>query len=148
MVGDGVNDVLALKESDCSIALACGSTAAYNVSDLVLLNSDFTSIPSIVEEGRRTINNIEKSASLFIVKTGYAIMLALIFMIIPYNYPFIPVQLTLTNALTIGIPSFILALEPNKKKVTGNFLTNVFKKAIPTSFIIVLSIMIITKIAL
>lgn len=144
MVGDGVNDVLALKESDCSIALACGSTAAYNVSDLVLLNSDFTSIPSIVEEGRRTINNIEKSASLFIVKTGYAIMLALIFMIIPYNYPFIPVQLTLTNALTIGIPSFILALEPNKKKVTGNFLTNVFKKAIPTSFIIVLSIMIIT----
>ncbi len=144
MVGDGVNDVLALKESDCSIALACGSEAAYNVSDLVLLNSDFTSIPSIVEEGRRTINNIEKSASLFIVKTGYAIMLALIFMLIPYNYPFIPVQLTLTNALTIGIPSFILALEPNKKKVTGNFLTNVFRKAIPTSFIIVLSIMIIT----
>ena len=144
MVGDGVNDVLALKESDCSIALACGSEAAYNVSDLVLLDSDFTSIPSIVEEGRRTINNIEKSASLFIVKTGYAIMLALIFMLIPYNYPFIPVQLTLTNALTIGIPSFILALEPNKKKVTGNFLTNVFRKAIPTSFIIVLSIMIIT----
>ena len=144
MVGDGVNDVLALKESDCSIALACGSEAAYNVSDLVLLNSDFTSIPNIVEEGRRTINNIEKSASLFIVKTGYAIMLALIFMLIPYNYPFIPVQLTLTNALTIGIPSFILALEPNKKKVTGNFLTNVFRKAIPTSFIIVLSIMIIT----
>ena len=144
MVGDGVNDVLALKESDCSIALACGSTAAYNVSDLVLLNSDFTSIPSIVEEGRRTINNIEKSASLFIVKTGYAIMLALIFMIIPYNYPFIPVQLTLTNALTIGIPSFILALEPNKNKVIGNFLTNVFKKAIPTSFIIVTCILIIT----
>ena len=144
MVGDGVNDVLALKESDCSIALACGSEAAYNVSDLVLLSSDFTSIPSIVEEGRRTINNIEKSASLFIVKTGYAIMLALIFMIIPYNYPFIPVQLTLTNALTIGIPSFILALEPNKKKVTGNFLTNVFRKSIPTSFIIVLIIMIIT----
>ena len=144
MVGDGVNDVLALKESDCSIALACGSEAAYNVSDLVLLDSDFTSIPSIVEEGRRTINNIEKSASLFIVKTGYAIMLALIFVLIPYNYPFIPIQLTLTNALTIGIPSFILALEPNKKKVTGNFLTNVFRKAIPTSFIIVLSIMIIT----
>ena len=144
MVGDGVNDVLALKESDCSIALACGSEASYNVSDLVLLSSDFTSIPSIVEEGRRTINNIEKSASLFIVKTGYAIMLALIFMIIPYNYPFIPVQLTLTNALTIGIPSFILALEPNKKKVTGNFLTNVFRKSIPTSFIIVLIIMIIT----
>ena len=144
MVGDGVNDVLALKESDCSIALACGSSAAYNVSDLVLLNSDFTSIPSIVEEGRRTINNIEKSASLFIVKTGYAIMLTLIFMIIPYNYPFIPVQLTLTNILTIGIPSFILALEPNKKKVTGNFLTNVFKKAMPTSFVIVICILIIT----
>lgn len=144
MVGDGVNDVLALKESDCSIALACGSEAAYNVSDLVLLDSDFTSIPSIVEEGRRTINNIEKSASLFTVKTGYALMLAIIFILIPYSYPFMPVQLTLTNALTIGIPSFILALEPNKNKVTGNFLTNVFRKSIPTSFIIILSILIIT----
>lgn len=144
MVGDGVNDVLALKESDCSIALACGSEAAYNVSDLVLLNSDFTSIPSIVEEGRRTINNIEKSASLFTVKTGYALMLAIIFILIPYSYPFIPVQLTLTNVLTIGIPSFILALEPNKNKVTGNFLTNVFRKSVPTSFIIILSILLIT----
>lgn len=144
MVGDGVNDVLALKQSDCSIALASGSTAAYNVSDLVLLNSDFTSIPNIVKEGRRTINNIEKSASLFIVKTGYAVMLTFIFMIIPFNYPFIPIQLTLTSSLTIGIPSFLLALEPNNDKVSGNFLTNVFKKALPTSCIIVIHILVIT----
>ena len=144
MVGDGVNDVLALKQSDCSIALACGSEAAYNVSDLVLLDSDFTSIPYIVKEGRRTINNIEKSASLFIVKTGYAIMLTFIFMLIPFEYPFIPIQLTLSSVLTIGIPSFILALEPNNNKVTGNFLSNVFKKAIPTSCIIVIHILIIT----
>ena len=148
MVGDGVNDVLALKQSDCSIALACGSTAAYNVSDLVLLNSDFTAIPSIVKEGRRTINNIEKSASLFIVKTGYAVMLTLIFMIIPFNYPFIPIQLTLSSSLTIGIPSFLLALEPNNDKVTGNFLTNIFKKALPTSCIIVIHILIITLLPL
>lgn len=148
MVGDGVNDVLALKQSDCSIALASGSTAAYNVSDLVLLNSDFTSIPNIVKEGRRTINNIEKSASLFIVKTGYAVMLTFIFMIIPFNYPFIPIQLTLTSSLTIGIPSFLLALEPNNDKVSGNFLTNVFKKALPTSCIIVIHILIITLLPL
>lgn len=144
MVGDGVNDVLALKQSDCSISFACGSQAAYDVSDLVLLDSEFKAVPSIVKEGRRTINNIERSASLYIVKTGYAILLTFLFMIIPFQYPFIPIQLTLTSALTIGIPSFILALEPNDKKVTGNFLSNVFKKAIPTSLMIVLHILIIT----
>ena len=144
MVGDGVNDVLALKQSDCSISFACGSEAAYNVSDLVLLDSEFKAVPNIVREGRRTINNIERSASLFIVKTGYAILLTLIFMIIPFQYPFIPIQLTLTSALTIGIPSFFLALEPNEKRIKGSFLNNIFKKALPTSLIIVLHIFIIT----
>lgn len=144
MVGDGVNDVLALKQSDCSISFACGSEAAYNVSDLVLLDSEFKAVPNIVKEGRRTINNIERSASLFIVKTGYAILLAAIFMVIPFQYPFIPIQLTLTSALTIGIPSFLLALEPNENRIKGNFLTNVFKKAIPASLIIVLHIFIVT----
>lgn len=144
MVGDGVNDVLALKESDCSIALACGSSAVYNVSDLVLLDSDFTSIPSIVEEGRKTINNIEKSASLYIVKTCYAVILTIVFMIIPYKYPFIPIQLTLTSVLTIGIPSFILALEPNKDIISKKFLSNILKKALPTSISIVIAILLIT----
>ena len=143
-VGDGVNDVLALKESDCSIALACGSEAAYNVSDLVLLDSQFSSVPKIVSEGRRTIHNIERSASLFIVKTGYAVLLTLLFMILPFKYPFIPIQISLTGVLTIGIPSFILALEPNDEIIKGNFLTNIFKKALPTSLIIVLNILIIT----
>lgn len=144
MTGDGVNDALALKQADCSIALACGSDAAYNIADLVLLDSNFKPIPAIVKEGRRTINNIEKSASLYIVKTGYAILLTFIFMVLPFSYPFIPIQLTLTSALTIGIPSFILALEPNNKRVKGNFVSNVLKRALPTSLIIVLHIFIVT----
>ncbi len=142
-VGDGVNDVLALKASDCGIALACGSEASYNVADLVLLDSKFSSVPKIVSEGRRTIHNIERSASLFIVKTGYAVLLTLLFMILPLQYPFIPIQISLTGVLTIGIPSFILALEPNEEIIKGNFLTNIFKKALPTSLIIVLNILII-----
>ncbi len=147
-VGDGVNDVLALKEADCSIALACGSEASYNVADLVLLDSKFSSVPKIVKEGRRTIHNIERSASLFIVKTGFAILLSFLFMILPFTYPFVPIQMTLTGALTIGIPSFILALEPNEEVVKGNFLTNIFKKALPTSLIIVLNILLITLLPL
>lgn len=140
-VGDGVNDVLALKESDCSIALANGSDAARNVSELVLMDSCFDSMPKIVNEGRKTINNIERSASLFIVKTLYAVLLAVLFMFIKSRYPFIPIQLTLTSALTIGIPSFVLALEPNYKKVKGNFFINIFSKAIPTSLTIVINIL-------
>lgn len=144
MVGDGVNDVLALKEADCSIALACGSSAAYNVSDLVLLDSLFSSIPSIVLEGRKTINNVERSASLFISKTIYAVVLTLIFVIIPYQYPFIPIQLTLTNIFTIGIPSFLLALEDNNNVVRGDFFNNIIKKSWITSLVVVVCILVIT----
>ncbi len=147
-VGDGVNDVLALKEADCSLALACGSEAAYDIADLVLLDSKFSSVPKVVKEGRRTIHNIERSASLFIVKTGFAILLSFFFMILPFTYPFIPIQMTLTGVLTIGIPSFILALEPNEELVKGNFLTNIFKKALPTSLIIVFNILLITLLPL
>ncbi len=147
-VGDGVNDVLALKEADCSVALACGSEASYNVSDLVLLDSKFNSMPKVVKEGRRTIHNIERSASLFIVKTGYAVLLTFLFMILPFHYPFIPIQMTLTGVLTIGIPSFILALEPNEDIIKGNFLTNILKKSLPTSLIIVLNIIIIALLPL
>lgn len=142
MIGDGVNDVLALKEADSSIALNNGSEAARNVGELVLLDSNFDAMPLIVKEGRRTINNIERSASLFIVKTVYATLLALIFVFLPLKYPFIPIQLTLTSSFTIGIPSFILALEPNKDLIKGNFLYNIFKAAIPTALTIVINILI------
>lgn len=144
MIGDGVNDVLALKEADASLALNNGSEAARNVSEMVLLDSNFDSMPLIVKEGRRTINNIERSASLFVVKTVYATLLALVFIFMPTAYPFVPIQLTLTSVFTIGIPSFVLALEPNDERIEGNFLINIFKKAIPTALAIVINILIIT----
>ena len=140
MTGDGVNDVLALKESDCSIAMANGSDAARNVSELVLLNSDFDSIPKIIGEGRRTINNVERSASLFLTKTVYATLLAILFLFISMNYPFEPIQLSLISSITIGIPSFILALEPNNNRVKGNFFLNVLRKALPGGLTIVIDI--------
>ena len=115
MVGDGVNDVLAMKEADCSVAMAGGSDIARNVSHLVLLNSDFASMPKAVAEGRKAINNIQRSASLFLTKTIYSFLLAILFFTIPAPYPFIPIQMTLISAVTIGIPSFVLALE-NKRK--------------------------------
>lgn len=143
MIGDGVNDVLALKEADSSIVLNSGSDAARNVSEFVLLDNNFDVMPKIVAEGRQTINNIERSASLFIVKTVYATLLAVIFTIIPLEYPFIPIQLTLTSSFTIGIPSFILALEPNSDPLNKNFFMNIFKKAIPTALAIVINILIV-----
>ena len=143
MTGDGVNDVLALKQADCSITIKNATDAARNVSQLVVLDDDFDSIPSIVREGRRTINNIERSATLFLAKTGYAFFLAVIFMFVNFNYPFQPIQLTLTNFFTIGVPSFILALEPNNNRIKGNFLINVFSRSLPTSLTIVLNIVII-----
>lgn len=141
-VGDGVNDVLALKESDCSICPISASDATKAVSQLVLMDSNFDSMPVIVNEGRRAINNIERSASLFIVKTIYATILAILFVFIKLKYPFIPIQLTLTSALTIGIPSFVLALEPNYEKIKGNFFINIFSKAFPTALTIVINILI------
>lgn len=143
MVGDGVNDVLALKEADSSVVLNSGSSAARNVSEIVLMDNNFDVVPLIIEEGRKTINNIERSASLYIVKTVYATILAVIFTLIPLEYPFIPIQLTLTSAFTIGIPSFILALESNKEQLSNNFLINIFARAIPSAFTIVVNILIV-----
>ena len=143
MTGDGVNDCLALKEADCSIAMASGSDAARSVSQLVLLDSNFASMPSVVAEGRRSINNLERSASLFLVKTIYAGILAFLFLFIEMSYPFIPIQLTLASVVTIGIPSFVLALEPNKARVKGKFLVNVLKKSAPPAFTIILNILLI-----
>lgn len=143
MSGDGVNDVLALKEADASVAMNSGADAAKNVSQLILLDSDFSSIPDIVAEGRRTINNIERSASLFIVKTIYTFLLVFLFINTKSRYPFIPIQLSLLSTLTIGIPSFVLALEFNNNRVKRGFLLNVIKKALPTSILIVFNILII-----
>lgn len=142
MTGDGVNDVLSLKEADCSIAMAQGSEAARNVSQIVLLNSNFSSMPHIVSEGRRAINNIQRASSLFLVKTIYSALLAILFLFISAPYPFIPIQMTLVNALAIGIPSFILALEPNNERVVGNLFREVLGKALPAAIIIVLNIMV------
>ena len=144
MTGDGVNDVLALKEADCSIAMASGSDASKNVSQIVLLDSDFASMPKVVVEGRRTINNIERSASLFLTKTIYSSILAVLFLFIGETYPFIPIQLTLISMVTIGVPSFLLALEPNKDRVKGSFLPNVIGKAIPTALSTILNILLLT----
>lgn len=143
MTGDGVNDVIALKEADCSIAIAGGSDAARNVSQLVLLDSNFKSMPKIVAEGRRTINNIERSASLFLSKTIYATILAIIFVFAKMPYPFMPIQLSLIALVCIGIPSFILALEPNKERIKGRFISNVVSKALPTALTTVINICII-----
>ena len=140
MTGDGVNDVLALKDADCSVAMASGSDAASNVAQLVLLDSDFTRMPSVVAEGRRVVNNIERTASLYIVKNIFSMLLAIFSVILMLDYPLEPSQVSLISMFTIGIPSFILALEPNKNIIKGHFLTNVFLKALPaglTDFLVV-----------
>ena len=131
MTGDGVNDVLAMKVADCSIAMASGSQAASQVAQLVLLNSDFSAMPAIVGEGRRVINNIQRAASLFLVKNILSLGLALACLLTGQSYPFIPFHLTLISALTIGLPSFFLAMEPNYERVSGKFLPNVLGRALP-----------------
>ena len=143
MTGDGVNDVLALKEADCSIAMASGSDASRNVSQLVLLDSDFASIPHIVAEGRRTINNIERSASLLLVKTIFTLLLVLLCVVLSSRYFFIPIQLTLITLFTIGIPSFVLALEPNTEIVKGNFLLKVIGKSVPAALTVVFNVLLV-----
>lgn len=141
--GDGVNDVLALKQSDCSVTIASACEAARNVSELVLLDSDFSKMPYVVADGRRNINNLERSAVLFLTKTMYASILALIFLFVNEKYPFIPIQTSLISVTTIGIPSFVLALEKNEDLVHGKFLINVLKKAIPGALTVVFNIIFI-----
>ena len=140
MTGDGVNDVLALREADCSVAMASGSDAAKSVSQLVLLDSNFASMPKIVAEGRRNINNIERSSSLLLVKTIYTILLILTCILTSNKYFFVPIQLTLITSCTIGIPSFILALEPNHNLVDGkSFLVKIIKKSLPGGITVMLN---------
>lgn len=143
MTGDGVNDVLALKEADCGIAMASGSQAASQISQLVLLNSDFKSMPSIVDEGRQVINNIQRSASLFLVKNIFSFLFAIISLFAGFQYPLQPNQLTIIGFLTIGAPAFLLSLQPNKERFSGRFLSNVIYRAMPgglTDIILILGI--------
>ncbi len=146
MTGDGVNDTLALKQADCSVAMAAGSDAARNVAQLVLVDNDFAAMPKVVAEGRRSINNLQRSASLFLVKTLLSMTLAVVFVFLPWQYPFQPIQMTLISAFTIGLPSFVLALEPNKDRIKGRFLENVIVKSIPGAVCAVLTILIVNMV--
>lgn len=140
MTGDGVNDVLALKEADCSVAMASGCDVAAQVSQLVLLESDFTAMPSVVAEGRRVVNNIQRSASLFLVKNIFSFLMAVFSACFMLNYPLEPAQISLISMFTIGIPGFFLALQPNTEAIHGRFLSNVLIKALPaglTDFLVV-----------
>lgn len=131
MTGDGVNDVLAMKQSDCGIAMASGAQAASQVARLVLLDSDFSAMPGIVGEGRRVINNIQRAATLFLVKNIFSLGLSLLSLFTNWPYPLVPVHLSVISSLTIGVPSFFLAMEPNYERVTGRFLPGVLRRAFP-----------------
>ena len=137
MTGDGVNDILALKEADCSIAIAAGSDAARSVSHLVLLDSNFSSMPSVVAEGRRVINNVQKSSSLFLMKTLFAIFISIFVLCMNKTYPFSPIQFILLEMFVIGLPSFFLALQPNTNRIKGKFLSNVAKNTLPAGLCLV-----------
>ena len=139
MTGDGVNDILALRQSDCSISVASGSAAARNVAEIVLADNDFAHMPEVVAEGRRSINNLQRSAALILVKTVYTAALALYCIIAP-PYPFIPVQMSLLSFATVGLPSFVLALEPNHDRVKGNFLVNILRKSLPASIAVTITL--------
>lgn len=143
MTGDGVNDVLALREADIGVAMANGSSAARAASDVILLDSDFARMQNVLNEGRRVINNIERVASMYLVKTIYSLILAVIFMFITNPYPFEPVQLTPINALTVGIPSFFLALKPSYERIKGDFLNNILRVSLPGALTVVGAVMII-----
>ena len=140
MTGDGVNDILALKEADCSVAMASGSEATRLVSNLVLLDSNFASMPSVVAEGRRVINNIQKSSSLFLMKTIYSMLLSVFYLIINDTYPLTTLHVMLLELLVIGIPSFFLALQPNNEKIKGKFIINLLSKSIPGAILLFLNI--------
>lgn len=140
MTGDGVNDILAMKDADCSVAMASGSEAAAQAAQVVLLDSDFAHMPDVVYEGRRVVNNIQRSASLFLVKNIFSLLLAVFSVISMFTYPLEPAQVSLISMFTIGIPGFLLALEPNRDRIKGHFLTNVLVKALPGGLTDVLAV--------
>ena len=133
MTGDGVNDLLALREADCSIAIAEGSDAARQVSQVVLLNSDFSSLPSVLSEGRRVVNNITRVAGIFFVKTIYSVLLSIVCLLLNIPFPFVPIQITLIDLVIEGYPSFFMSFEPDSRKVSGRFLPSVMARALPNA---------------
>ena len=139
MTGDGVNDILAMREADCSVAMVGGSDAARSASDFVLISDDFSVMIDVLKEGRRVINNIEKVAAIFLLKTVYSVLLTLIYIFIPYPYPIAPLQMMPINELTIGIPSFFLALQANYSRPEGKLLTNILEHTIPTAITVVIN---------
>lgn len=145
MTGDGVNDVLAFKEANVSIAMASGSEMAKNTANLVLLDSNFDALPAVLNEGRRVINNIQNVATLFLNKTIYSCLLCLLFIFLPFSYPFTPINLTFVSTLTIGIPSFFLALEPNYHRVDKRFTYNIFHLSLPAALGIVSGILLLSQ---
>ncbi|MEG0404470.1 MAG: HAD-IC family P-type ATPase [Anaerorhabdus sp.] len=142
MTGDGVNDVPALKKANASIAMASGSDAAKNASNIVLLDSDFSSLPSVVNEGRRVINNIRSASSMFLIKTAFSVVLSILTVLLSQAYPFQPIQLTIISIFSIGVPTFLLQFEPNFERVDGKFLRVAFRNAIPSAMAIVFGILI------
>lgn len=140
MTGDGVNDILAMKDADCSIAMASGSEAAAQAAQTVLLDSDFGRMPYVVFEGRQVVNNIQRSASLFLVKNIFSLLMAIFSAVFAITYPLEPSQISLISMFTIGLPGFLLALEPNRNRIEGNFMANVMLKALPAGLTDVLSV--------
>ena len=147
MTGDGVNDILAMKEADCSIAIGEGADAARRASKLVLLNSDFSAVPSIIDEGRQSINNLERSATLFLSKNTYAAILAVLFIIIPVEYPYAPLEMSLLNVACIGIPGVILALETNTSRIKNRFLKNILQFSVPTGITVAITMLVLSVLA-
>ncbi len=147
MTGDGVNDVLALKDANCGVAMASGSEATRGVAQLVLMDSNFSAMPAVVAEGRRVINNIERVASLFLAKTAYSVVLSVMTGIVAVAYPLRPIHLSILSWFTIGLPAFFLALEPNDERVTEGFLPRVLGRAVPAGVVIAVVTMSVFAIA-
>jgi len=147
MTGDGVNDILAMKEADVSIAIGNGSDAARRVAKFVLLDSGFEAVPSIIDEGRQSINNLERSTSLFLAKTVYASLLAVLFVFLPLSYPFTPIEMSLLNFACIGFPGLILALEHNTTRIKNKFISNIKHYSVPTGITVAMSMVILSIIA-
>ena len=144
MTGDGINDILALKEADCAITVASGSEAVKNISHIILLDNNFNSMPKVVYEGRRVINNVQNSAALYLMKTGFVILLSLFCLILPFiEYPFKLNQMNLLEIFVIAIPSFFLSLQPNDSRINGKFINQIMQKTLPSAFLMFLSVVII-----
>ncbi|WP_187363564.1 MULTISPECIES: cation-translocating P-type ATPase [Vagococcus] len=143
MTGDGVNDILAMKEADCSIAMAEGDNATRQMANLVLLNSDFTTLPDVLFEGRRVVNNVTKVASIFFIKTIYSFILSIICMVAAIGFPFIPIQITLLDLAIEGYPTFFLSFESDKRKITTKFLPTALRRALPNALLVVINILVI-----